>query len=96
VAAALGRHLPAPDDMLRLPDWDLVVATFVDAGQVWNQDRVLGEHDDALASVGLGLEVIVRRNFSLRVDYGVALLPIPNANVNRYDGEFNFSALLRY
>ena len=92
----VGTFRPGPDDMLRLPDWDLVVATFVDAGQVWNQDRVLGEHDDALASVGLGLEVIVRRNFSLRVDYGVALLPIPNANVNRYDGEFNFSALLRY
>jgi len=92
----LGTFRPGPDDMMRLPDWDLVVATFLDAGQVWNQDKVIGEHDDSLASVGLGLEVIVRRNFSIRIDYGVALLPVATANVNRFDGEFNFSALLRY
>ncbi|HTO70958.1 MAG TPA: hypothetical protein VMR31_13940 [Myxococcota bacterium] len=92
----LGVFRPGPDDLLQLPDWDFVVATFLDYGKVWNEARVLGEHDDALASLGLGFEVIVRRNFSLRLDYGVALIPIPTANVSRYDGELHFAALLRY
>jgi hemolysin activation/secretion protein len=92
----MGVFRPGPDDLLRLPDWDLVVASFLDGGKVWNTQRVLGEHNDSLASVGLGLEVIVRRNFSVRVDYGVALLAVPTANVDRGNGEVHFSALVRY
>jgi hemolysin activation/secretion protein len=92
----LGTFRPGPDASLRLPDWDLVLAAFGDYGQVFNQSKVLGESDDQLASIGVGFEVIVRRNFSVRLDYGIALLEVPTANVQVGDGELHFSALLRY
>jgi hemolysin activation/secretion protein len=92
----LGAFRVGPDTGMRLPDWDLVLALFGDWGQVFNQSKVLGENNDQLASLGVGLEVIVRRNFSLRLDYGIALLGVDTANVNSGDGEFNFSALVRY
>lgn len=91
-----GTFRPGPDASLRLPDWDLVLSAFGDYGHVFNEARVLGEEDDELASLGVGFEVIVRRNFSVRLDYGFALLDVPTANVQRGDGELHFSALVRY
>lgn len=91
-----GVFRPGPDASLRMPDWDLVLSTFADYGQVYNQNSVLGEHDDSLASLGVGIEVIVRRNFSVRLDYGFALLAVPTSNVQVGDGEAHFAALLRY
>jgi len=85
-----------PDGSQRLPDWDLVLAAFGDYGQVFNQSKQLGESDDDLASLGVGFEVIVRRNFSVRLDYGIALLGVDTANVKSGDGELHFSALVRY
>jgi hemolysin activation/secretion protein len=69
---------------------------FGDYGKVFNEQKVTGEHNDPLASLGVGFEVIVRRNFSLRLDYGVALLGVDTANVNSGDGELHLSALVRY
>jgi hemolysin activation/secretion protein len=92
----LGIFRPGPDASLRMPDWDLVLCAFGDYGQVWNQSKVLGEFNDNLGSLGVGFEVIVRRNFSVRLDYGIALIEVPQANVNTGDGELHFSALLRY
>ncbi len=91
-----GTFRVGPDTSMRLPDWDLVLAVFGDYGQVFNEQKVTGEHNDALASLGVGFEVIVRRNFSLRLDYGVALLGVDTANVNSGDGELHLSALVRY
>ena len=85
-----------PDSALRLPDWDLVFAAFSDFGRVYNQDKVLGEHNDSLASFGFGTELVLRRNLSVRFDYGWALLDVPNAGVSRGDGEAHFYALVRY
>jgi hypothetical protein len=92
----LGIFRPGPDASLRMPDWDLVLAAFGDYGQVFNQARVTGESNDQLASLGFGFEVIVRRNFSVRLDYGWALMAVDTANVKSGDGELNFSALVRY
>ncbi|MFI5316732.1 MAG: ShlB/FhaC/HecB family hemolysin secretion/activation protein [Myxococcota bacterium] len=92
----LGPFRLAPDDSLRMPDWDLVLCTFADYGRVMNANEVLGEHNDSLASLGVGVEIIVRRNFSLRLDYGFALLEIPQANVSVGNGEAHFAALMRY
>jgi hemolysin activation/secretion protein len=92
----LGTFRVGPDAGLRMPDWDLVFALFSDFGRVYNQSKVTGEHNDSLASFGFGTELILRRNFSLRFDYGFALLDVPTANVSRGDGEAHFYALVRY
>jgi hypothetical protein len=92
----LGEFRPAPDASNRMPDWDLVLATFVDAGRVFNQSPVPGEADTGLASVGVGIEIVVRQNFSVRLDYGFALIDVPGAKVTAGDGEAHFTALMRY
>ena len=92
----LGDFRPAPDRSYAMPDWDLVLVAFSDWGQVWNTNRVPGETNDALASAGLGFEIVVRRNFAVRLDYGWALLDVPSAQVNAGDTELHLSALMRY
>lgn len=91
-----GDFRPGPDRSYRMPDWDLVLVAFGDWGQVWNTDRVPGESDDNLFGAGLGLEIVVRRNFAIRLDYGWAVLDVPSAEVDAGDTELHFSALLRY
>jgi hemolysin activation/secretion protein len=85
-----------PDAALRMPDWDLVFSVFSDFGHVYNQNKALGESNDDLASIGVGAELVLRQNLSVRIDYGFALLPVENAGVERGDGKAHFSALLRY
>ena len=92
----IGEFRPGPDADHRLPDWDFVVATFFDYGQTWNQSAVPGEEDATLSSLGLGLEVVLRRNFSMRVDYGFALSDVDFADVQSGDTEMNFAATVRY
>ncbi len=92
----IGSFRLGPDSALRLPDWDLVLAVFGDYGHVFNERNAPGEFDEELASLGVGFEVVVRRNFALRLDYGFALLDVPTSGVDSGDGEFHFSALVRY
>ena len=92
----VGEFRPGPDSYHRLPDWDLVLATFFDYGQTWNEKAVPGEEDETLASLGLGLEVVVRQNFSVRLDYGFALTDVDSAEVESGDTEANLAATVRY
>lgn len=55
-------------------DWDLILRSFLDVGRAVNSDRISGlESDDTLVGAGLGAEIQFLRNFSFRVDWGVAL-----------------------
>jgi hemolysin activation/secretion protein len=92
----IGAFRPAADASYRMPDWDLVLATFFDYGQVWNAHKMAGENDDTLASLGLGIEIVVRRNFSLRLDYGFALADVESEGVEAGDAEAHFNATMRY
>ena len=79
-----------------MPDWDLVLVAFGDWGQVWNTDRGARRDRRHLFGVGLGFEIVVRRNFAVRLDYGWAILDVPSAQVNAGDTELHFSAMMRY
>jgi hypothetical protein len=92
----VGSFRPSPDASYRMPDWDLVLATFFDYGQVWNAHELAGENDDTLASLGIGIEIVVRRNFSLRFDYGFALADVDSEGVEAGDAEAHFNATMRY
>lgn len=92
----VGAFRPAADSSYRMPDWDFVIAPFFDYGQVWNERRLAGEENATLASLGLGFEVVVRRNFSVRLDYGIALSSVESENVDSGDGETHFNATVRY
>jgi hypothetical protein len=62
-----------PQQPYQRPDWDLILRTFVDAGQVLQSRKVTGEYDNTLVSAGAGLELQVKQNVDIRGDWGMAL-----------------------
>jgi len=63
----------APQQVYGRPDWDLVFRAFYDVGRVENTHRKTFEVDRTIHGAGVGVEVRIKDNFSLRCDYGVAL-----------------------
>ncbi|MBI1371557.1 MAG: hypothetical protein GC159_02185 [Phycisphaera sp.] len=55
------------------PDWDLVLKTFIDAGHVSQNDRLDSESDRSLVGTGIGMDLSIRNNFTVRVDWAFAL-----------------------
>jgi Haemolysin secretion/activation protein ShlB/FhaC/HecB len=88
-------------------DYDLIGKLFIDGGYVHTNghsdvptgtvDHVNGEVDNYLIGVGPGLELQIRDNLNIQVDYGVALTKVkgtvdnqPNEDeVSRGSGRFN-------
>ncbi len=54
-------------------DWDFVIRGFLDAGWAINSERLSTEDNEFLLGTGLGLELVYRRNVSVRLDWGIAL-----------------------
>jgi len=55
-------------------DWDLILRAFVDAGHVVNHSgRGFGGDSETLVGAGVGFELHVKRNLTLRLDWGFAL-----------------------
>jgi hemolysin activation/secretion protein len=63
----------APQQPFGRADWDLIFKTFLDFGNADLSDKIAGEYSNTLFSTGLGMELIYRRNVSMRLDWGVAL-----------------------
>lgn len=70
-------------------DWELTLRAFVDVGHVWANERLSFEDNATLAGAGIGAELLVFQNISLRADYGVALKDA--AGVDRGSSELHFS-----
>ena len=75
-------------------DWDLIFRTFIDAGRVY--PSLSQEHDQTLVGAGVGLELQVRQNVTVRVDWGVALHDVESetgdTSVNSGDSRVHFLA----
>ncbi|QYU66195.1 hypothetical protein J4558_14455 [Leptolyngbya sp. 15MV] len=63
----------APQQRYGFPDWDLILKGFVDVGRSVNTDRAPFERDETMVGVGPGIELVFRRNVSVRADWGFAL-----------------------
>ncbi|GJM19003.1 MAG: hypothetical protein DHS20C14_12160 [Phycisphaeraceae bacterium] len=111
----LGRALPATDELstfagrpFRLrrtqpygaADWDVIFRGFMDAAAVASADRnTFSESNDTLLSVGVGTEVRVKNNITLRLDYGVALSDVGAGALKRAeagDSRLHFQATLLF
>jgi HEAT repeat protein len=80
-----------------LPDWDLIARTFVDVGRTVNNQRLSPlEVDETLLSWGLGLELQILRNFSIRCDWGMALRDMENGEVTAGSSRFHIVGTLRW
>ncbi|MCA9311184.1 MAG: ShlB/FhaC/HecB family hemolysin secretion/activation protein [Phycisphaerales bacterium] len=63
----------APQEALGPTDWDLIFRAFLDAGRAEHENPLIFEDDATLVGAGLGVELTLYRNVSLRLDWGVAL-----------------------
>lgn len=79
-----------PQQQYGRPDWDLVLRAFVDAGHVVNSDREDYEKDESLIGAGLGAELLLYQNLSVRMDWGMALDDVDNQNVKAGSNRFHF------
>lgn len=67
-------------------DWDLVLKAFLDVGRAENSDRLAGEQNETLVGTGVGVDLVFKRNLTLRLDWGVALEEIRTPGLNVKDG----------
>lgn len=67
-------------------DWDLILKAFVDAARVDVSRAAAGEQAHTLVGTGIGAEFVFRRNFNLRIDWGVALEEVQEADNPDFDG----------
>ncbi|NUQ68003.1 MAG: ShlB/FhaC/HecB family hemolysin secretion/activation protein [Phycisphaerales bacterium] len=89
----------APQQAFGTTDWDFIVKGFADAGRAIVNDKVPGEDDNTLVGVGVGLELLYRRNVSLRLDWGVALQDVDESgqtSVHRGESRLHFGATVKY
>lgn len=80
-------------------DWDLILKGFVDAGAVSQNAAPFFEKDETLIGVGVGAEARLRRNLTLRLDYGMALTDIGEGagrSTQVGDTRLHFSATLLF
>jgi hemolysin activation/secretion protein len=63
----------APQQAYGMPDWDLILRAFVDVGYAMLHDSFRFEDDEGLVGTGIGAELAVKRNVTVRVDWGFAL-----------------------
>ncbi len=72
----------SPQQPYAKPDWDMILRTFIDAGEAINADRLTTERDATLVGTGVGMELLYKQNFNIRVDWGMALSAIHDGNGN--------------
>ncbi len=79
------------------PDWDLALLGFFDAGCVWQSEPYSFEDDSTtLLGAGVGVELSIRENISLSLNYGWALKDLPAANVEDGDDQIYFLGSINF
>jgi hemolysin activation/secretion protein len=70
-------------------DWDLILKGFFDIGRVRNTDlqAQVGESDQTLSSVGVGLNLEFKQNLRVRVDWGFVLQDAESGNRRNESGD---------
>jgi hemolysin activation/secretion protein len=84
----LGTFRYASPQVYVSPDWDLIFRVFFDAAQVRKNDRTAFEANETLRGVGAGLELRIKRNLSLRFDWGHALDGVRGGLVEKGNNEY--------
>lgn len=87
----------APQQVYGRPDWDLIFRAFVDAGYVVSSKAEAFENNEALIGAGVGVELSIRRNLQLRVDWAAVLNELPNTpDAETGDSRLHFIATILY
>jgi len=76
-------------------DRDLVLKGFLDVGRAEISGKTGTERDETLIGTGVGMDLLFRRNFNVRVDWGIALDEIDN-EVTSGSNRFHISATISF
>ncbi len=77
-------------------DWDLILKGFVDIGRTIISDVPGAEEEETLIGVGIGAEFQVKSNFSLRVDWGIALEDVESSEIKAGSNRVHFLATILF
>lgn len=83
-----------PQEPMGMTDWDMVFTGFFDVGRTTKSNKLVGESDRSLSSVGLGAEFQIRNNLSLKLDWGFALSDVKDGGTNVSAGDSRIHAML--
>ncbi len=86
----------APQQVYGRPDWDLVLRAFFDAGITSNSQRLPFERNETMIGAGIGAELLVLSNFSVRTDWGFALSDLDNGLGKQGDNRLHFVLTLLF
>lgn len=86
----------APQQVYGRPDWDLVLRAFFDAGITTNSKRLPFERNETLVGAGIGAELLVLSNLSVRADWGFALSDLDNGLGESGDNRLHFVLTLLF
>ena len=70
-----------PQTVFGRPDWDLIFRGFFDVGRTYISRRQPFETEGILMGAGVGVELQLKQNLDVRVDWGVALRDLPSRGV---------------
>ena len=82
-----------PQEPYGSADWDLVLKGFIDVGRSLQNDREAFETNETLVGIGVGVDLLVKRNASFTIDYGVALEDAVDTSSGSQQFHFNFTLL---
>lgn len=69
------------------------ILTYLEAGNVWNNNSSDDLTQDNLASIGLGLQYLLSNYLNVSIDYGLPLISVEEAEANDLDSRINFRLL---
>ena len=76
-----------PPYVYGIPDWDLILRSFVDYGYTGVNEKSAGEEDLTLGSTGVGVELRMLSNLNIRLDWGIVLNTLKRGNLVIDDAE---------
>lgn len=87
----------APQTAYGQTDWDLILKGFVDYAHTWDEgdpSNNAAEASEDLLGMGVGLEVLIKRNISLRADWAFALTDVDYTEAG--NSRFHMAATILY
>ncbi len=86
----------APQYVYGHPDWDLILKGFFDVGRSIVSDRFAFESDETLMGAGVGVELLFKRNVSVRLDWGFVLEELQAQGINSGSNRLHVVATLLF
>ena len=85
-----------PQTVYGRPDWDLILRGFFDIGRTFISNRLPVETEATLMGTGIGVELQIKNNLDVRIDWGIALRDVPSRGVRAGSSQVYFVLSLAF